>query len=128
MPWDFKIDPITRDFVRDGRGGWEHTETADTAVLHQLEIHYGTWWGDDAIGSRLHDRALFASDPGPGVAAETTRALGLLVDEQLIGDVQVTAKEVKAGRVDGRTSYRLVETGQLVQLALPLVRPTRDGG
>ncbi len=119
MAWDLAIDPLTKDFVDDGAGGWVRTETGDTAVLQQLEIRLAQWWGDAGIGSLLYDRARFTTSPGPLVAAEGRRALGLLVAEQFLAEVDVQARETKAGRVDGRTTYRLVETGQLVELGLP---------
>lgn len=123
MPWDLVIDPETGDFVRDGAGGWERTETGDTAIRNQLGVQFGSWWGDPRIGSLLHDRARFASDPPTLVAAELRRAFALLAADQYLADVEVTAaaNPVKQGRVDARTSYRLVESGQLVDLALPKV-------
>ncbi len=117
--WDLSFDPLTEDLIRDGSGGWVRTETGDTAVLNQLAVHFAEFWGDDGIGSLLHDRDRFAAAPGPATAAEVRRAMGLLVDEQFLSDVIVQAQETSAGRVDGRTTYRLVETGQLVETALP---------
>lgn len=121
MPWDLAIDPVTKDFIRDGAGGWERTTTGDTAVRNQIEIRFGEWWGDAAIGSLLHDRGRFAADPGPDllVGAEIRRAMQLLVTEQYLADLDVVAAETRAGRVDARTSYRLVDSGQRVDLELP---------
>lgn len=119
MAWDLKIDPITQDFVRDGAGGWETTEHGDTAVLHQLVCHYDAWWGDQQLGSRLHDRDLFTTAPAALVVAEVERALGVLIKDALIADLEVTAAEVGAGRVDVRTIYRLVASGQDVEVGLP---------
>jgi hypothetical protein len=121
VAWDLVINPVTKDLVRDGAGGWQRTETGETAVRNQVEIHYNRWPYDPAIGSLLFDRSRFASAPGPLVAAELRRALGLLATEQVIADVAATATEssAKPGRVDARTTYRLVETGQAVDLELP---------
>jgi phage gp46-like protein len=123
MPWDLKFDPITGDLVPDGAGGWERTEHSDTAVWNQLTIHWERWWADPDIGSRLFERDEFTSDPAPLVEAETRRALQLLVDENLIADVRVVAVESSAGRVDVRTLYRLVATGQDVETFLPILNP-----
>ena len=120
--WDLAFDPLTDDLIRDDAGGWARTETGDTAVLNQLRVHFGECWSDDGIGSLLHDRARFAAAPGPAIAAEARRAMGLLVDAQYLDEVSVQAQETRAGHVDGRTSYRLVETGQLVEMALPRLR------
>jgi hypothetical protein len=119
MPWDLVFDPQTKDLVRDGAGGWQRTTTGDTAVRNQLEVRYASWWGDAAIGSLLYDRGRFAAAPGPLVAAEVRRALGLLVTEQYIADLEADATQTRQGRVEGRSRYRLVDTGELVNLALP---------
>lgn len=123
MPWDLAFDPITHDLVRDDAGGWTRTTYSDTAVLNQLTCHFDRFWADPSIGSRLYDRDLFTSDPAGLVAAEVRRALQLLVDEEVIADLLVAAKENGAGRVDVRTTYRLVATGQLIELELPVFRP-----
>jgi len=123
MAWDLAFDPTTGDLIRNSTGGWERTEYSDTAVLNQLTIHFDRWWADAAVGSRLFDRDLFGADPANLVAAEARRALQLLVDEAVIADVQVSAVESSAGRVDVRTLYRLVATGQLVELSLPVQNP-----
>lgn len=123
MPWDLAFDPITLDFIRDGVGGWEQTTTSDTAILNQLTCHWDRWWADPDVGSRIFERDLFTADPAALVEAETRRALQLLIDEDLIADLRVTAVEVAAGRVDVRTMYRLVATGQDVEALLPIFNP-----
>lgn len=121
MPWDLAMDPITGDFVSDGRGGWKRVEDASTSVLHQLRCHHDRWWADPDLGARFFDRAIFAAAPGPEVQAETARALGVLVSEELIADLEVTAREAAAGRVNARTAYRVVASGQLVDAVLPIL-------
>lgn len=122
MPWDLAFDPQTGDLVRDDAGGWETTETADTAVLNQLSIHYGRWWADPALGSLMFDRDRFASDPAALVRAETLRALGLLVTERVIADLEVSVEEsAKTGRVNARTQYRVVTTGELTNALMPVL-------
>ena len=120
MAWDLAFDPVTGDLIRDDAGGWETTDTADTAVLNQLSIHYDRWWADPGLGSQLFDRDRFTSDPPGLVQAEVERALDLLVAEEVIADLQVAATESrKSGRVDVRTTYRVVATGQDVEQLLP---------
>ena len=120
MSWDLAFDPVTGDLKRNGAGGWETTTTADTSVLNQLSIHYESWWGDPGLGSQLYDRDRFTSAPAVLVQAETVRALKVLVDEDLIANLEVTASEAaKTGRVDARTLYRVVATGQDVEQRLP---------
>lgn len=121
MPWDLAMHPITGDFVSDGHGGWLRVEDASTAVLHQLRCHHDRWWADSELGSRFFDRSLFAASPGPEAEAETLRAMGVLVSEDLIADLEVTANEARAGRVNVRTAYRVVASGQLVDAVLPIL-------
>lgn len=50
---DRKIDPETLDYVQDGAGGTESTQTAQTALHHAINGRRGEWWGDALHGSRL---------------------------------------------------------------------------
>lgn len=124
MPWDLALDPITGDFIDDGRGGWLRTVYSDTSVIHQLECHYNAWWADPELGSRLHDRDLFTAAPARLVEEEMRRALGRLVLDGRIADLEVAAVEAGAGRVDGQTRYRDVATDQRVSATLPALRGT----
>lgn len=121
MPWDLAMNPITGDFVSDGHGGWKRVEDASTAVLHQLRCHHDRWWADSGLGARFFDRAIFAAAPGPEVQAESLRAMGVLVSEDLIADLEITANEARAGRVNVRAAYRVVASGQLVDAVLPIL-------
>jgi phage gp46-like protein len=123
MPWDLKFDPLTNNLVRDGAGGWERAEHRETAILNQFRCHLESWWADSAIGTRFHNRDLFAGDTAALVEAEARRAFQLLEDEGIVTNVRVQAREVKPGRVDVRTAYFLVDRGQLIEFSLPLFRP-----
>lgn len=48
--YDRRINPITKDYVDNGRGGFETTRTLETAVYHQLQGHLNKWVGDPAAG------------------------------------------------------------------------------
>lgn len=54
---DRRIDPVTRDYVDDGAGGYEETTTLETAVIHQVLDEYGRDPGDPLAGSRIHELA-----------------------------------------------------------------------
>lgn len=118
MAWDFAFNAITGDFVADG-ASWAIVNDASTSVLHQLLCHYDRWWADPALGARLFHRDLFAAAPAAEVRAEVARALGVLVTEELIADLEVVAVEPRPGRVNVRTQYRVVATGQLVDETMP---------
>lgn len=123
MAWDFLWDPVTQDLVDDGHGGVELTETAETAVLHQLLCHRGEWWGDPEAGSRLHDLDAFAQDPEALVPDEVRRALEPLVRSGRIDQVRARAVEVQAGRVVVETSFQDASASQRVDL---VVTPSRS--
>lgn len=117
MARDLKIDPVTHDLVRDGRGGFAYAAGAETAVLHQLEIHFGGDWLLPDDGSRLHELALFSGDASADIDAEIRRALDVLVKRGRILDPQVVARQVRAGRVDADVSYRDAKTGRLIRFS-----------
>lgn len=116
--WDLRFDPVTMDLVDDGAGGFELVTSAATAVLHQLLCHRDEWWGDPDLGSHLHQLDRFIQSPGPLIAAETERALGVLVTAGRLANVRAEAEESAPGRVSVRTSYRDTRSGQPVDLTL----------
>jgi phage gp46-like protein len=90
---DRRLDPRTGDYVDDGRGNWEMTDTAATAILHQLRGHKAKWVLDPDVGSRLHelDRAK-STVKTPAVIEDMFRAaLAPLVAEGRIDVPEVRA-------------------------------------
>lgn len=51
---DRVIDPVTQDYVSDGKGGYVYTTTLATAMQHQLLDELDGWPGDPTAGSNLH--------------------------------------------------------------------------
>jgi len=123
MPWDFRFDPVTQDLIDDGHGAVELTDTAETAVLHQLLCHRGEWWGDPDAGSRLHDLDALVADPEALIADEVRRALDPLVRSGRIDQVRARAVEEQAGRVRVETSFQDSSASQRVDL---VVTPSRS--
>lgn len=116
--WDLRFDPVTMDLVDDGVGGFEVVTSAATAVMHQMLCHFDEWWGDAEMGSRLHRLELFIAAPGDLIADECLRALRVLEAAGRITDLTAEATETAPGRVDVRTSYRDMRSGQPVDLTL----------
>lgn len=116
MPKDFKIDPVTGDFVRDGKGGWVLVETAETAVQLQLATRYRSWWRDPEKGSQLGDpRLLVGSNKVQAAQAEAQRALRVLERAGRIAQVQVIAEQPQPSRVVVQATFRDTSTGQQIK-------------
>lgn len=107
------IDPLTRNFVRDGAGGFRFAVGAETSVLHQLEIHFGGDWLAPEDGSLLHELDAFTGEDDALIKAELERCLGVLVRRGRISDVAVTMTPTPVGgRSDATVSYRDARTGR----------------
>lgn len=118
---DRKIDPVTRDYIKDDVGGYETTTSIGTQVYHQLAGELDQWWGDSSAGSELHlvkyqgagaDGEAFAEN-----AAKT--ALARFQQEGLARDLWVEAEAVGT-RV--YTSARMVDI-QGAEVAVEGVTP-----
>lgn len=115
---ELKIDPVTLDFLRDGRGGLVYADGAETAVLHQLSIEFGGDWLLPTDGSRLHELSLFGGANSPeAIDAEIRRCLDVLVRRGRISEPQVVARQVRTGRVDAEVRYRDTRTGRPISFS-----------
>lgn len=114
MAWDFQFDPVTQDLIDDGNGSVQTTDTAETAVMHQLLCHYEEWWGDETLGSQIHNLSAFQSRPEVQAPAEAQRALGQLVDRGRISNLETRAEVPYPGRVTVLARFQDASTGQLV--------------
>lgn len=118
MGGDFKIDPVTRDFVADGAGGWETSDDSRGAVLCQLETRYQAWAGDPTAGSRIAEM-MESGDPleERALLDEVRRALQVLVDAGVISELVVNGDRDEAGRLAVLIYYRDSTTGSPVDVA-----------
>lgn len=114
MPEDFAFDPITRDLIDDGKGGFEMTSTAATMVMHQTWCHYNEWWGDETLGSKFHDLSAFQAKPEVMAPDEAKRAFGVIVARGRIANLMVVAQVQGPGRIFVQSTFRDVSTGQVV--------------
>ena len=117
------LDPISRDYVSDGRGGNEKTRSARTRVFHRLQAQYARWWGDVEHGSRLYEfqRANDSADTVRALKAAVEAALQPLVEAQFIADLVVEIQRDQVGREFVYTTMRDVQTGEEID-ATDLVR------
>jgi hypothetical protein len=114
MPFDRKFDPVTQDFVSDGRGGYERTQTAETSVMNQLTAIRGAWWGDAELGTFEDGLRELQANPPQLAEQALRRGLGRLEALGRITAVEVRATEPVAGRVRADTKFRDTSTGQKV--------------
>lgn len=109
MAKDRKLDPVTRDYVPDGRGGFEYVETVETQMLHQILDQRGKWWGGPGgsdVGklqqAHLNERGRLLGKRSVEVAlqeiVDTGRARELRVSSSL--DLEHQRIEVEASMVD----------------------------
>lgn len=114
MPFDRKFDPVTQDLVRDGKGGWQRTTTAETSVQNQLLAHEGECWQDPELGSQLHDLEGMQQDPAAIAKLRARKPLERLQRLGRIDAIQVDAIEPSPGRVEVHTRFRDTSTNQVV--------------
>jgi phage gp46-like protein len=115
MPKSFRINPLTGDFVRDERGGWVLTDTAETAVQLQLVHHYRAWWGAPERGSRLQDpRSFTGANKVQAVKTEAERAMRVLEQAGRIANVEVVAEQTQPGRIAVEINARDTATGKAI--------------
>lgn len=120
MPWAYARDPKTGDLIKDGRGGYVKTRTAENLVRNQLLARYGEVWQDPELGSRLHDREAFRANPQVLIPEEARRTLERVVRAGRITELEVTATAQRTGRVDVTTRFADTTSGHPVALKVPI--------
>jgi len=123
---DQLIDPLTLDYVDTDDGEWLETADSRTMVMCQIEMRLGEDFAAPDDGTRI--KALL-EDPDfivtPAVVvAETRRALQVLVDAGIIGELDFGATEDthgnmivdEAGRFVLALSWRDLASGSPVDL------------
>ena len=116
---DMTIDPLTRDYVSDGAGGYKRTTGAETSVYRQLMDDLGKWVGHSETGSRLFELARAKSLEGRAVRDVQNiieRALQPLVASGRIGPPEFHG-ERDVTRVLTSTTIRDLTLGQSIVLA-----------
>lgn len=94
-----RIIGASGDYLSDGRGGRQTTQTAATKCYHQLKTARNTWCGDPDAGADYHLLERKVTDEELARAADMTRAaLERLVTEGVIRDVQIETGSDQRGR------------------------------
>lgn len=89
---DHALDPITGDWMPDGKGGFLTTEGNESAVHHALSDKRG-WPGDEKAGSKVRDLAKMTAPQAAAEAPNLIRgALQPLIDDGLLRDVIITVE------------------------------------
>lgn len=117
MGLDRRYDPEVGDYIDDGAGGYEETDTVETAAYLQITIHRDEYVGDHSRGSDIHLLPRENADALTVLAAEDTlrAALQKLVDAGLAKDleVNVSASEDFPHRLEGGTEITDAQRGRV---------------
>lgn len=97
---DRRIDPVTRDYIQDGAGGYETTTTIATKMYFQIVVPRNSWHGDPELGSDLHlVKFEGAGEAGRIFAADAVKAsLARFVKQGLASGLKVDAS-ADGGRI-----------------------------
>lgn len=122
MGSDRRIDSSTRDYVDNGRGEWEQTETLQTALWHDLQAELNAWPGDAEAGSEMH--LLRKDGRADGIALQKAedfvrRAWRKYLADGRLADLKVGTVVDQAGHLALRITCRDVEYGADVELDVP---------
>lgn len=114
MGLDRRIDPATGDYIDDGAGGDEDTDSVETAAYHQIKTERGEWWADPDKGSDLHlVPRLSVTQALELLPATLESALQALVDAGLARSqrVEVAAHPTVPNRIIGITEIVDIQRG-----------------
>ncbi len=124
---DRKLDPITHDYIPDGAGGFETTETIETEMQHQILDRFAMWWGDPSAGSMLYMLAQANLGERDRLLAKrySEVALQSIVDGGRATNLRVTSRIDKTYQriVVENTLSDVHSAGADVSVLTPLSRP-----
>lgn len=109
------IDPVSLDYVDTDDGEFLETADSRTIVMAMIEIRLGEAFDCPGDGTRIK-ALLEVGDPvTPSIViAETLRAMGLLVDEGIIADIDAKEGPTVDGRFTLLLSWRDLASGSPV--------------
>lgn len=113
---DRVIDPLTGDYVSDGRGGYKTTNNLSTAIWHQLQGKKGKWVGDPDKGSLIFTLEREPNSQGAALLAGdfTRAALQIFVDAGQARDLQVvTQRDAQKNRISLASSIVDTSHGEI---------------
>jgi phage gp46-like protein len=109
---DRKIDPVTLDYVDDGRGGFVECDVLENQIVISFSVAFGSWEGDPTLGHRLGELARAVdSDLNRRRMADLGReALAWLVADGSLESVECIVEQYDRGKVAFQViAYRLGE-------------------
>ena len=110
------IDPITRDYVTDGKGGRKTTLTAATSLYHAFQGRRDKWGGDPDHGS---DVWRLARDRLTADAAQRAENAMRIAAQPFLDEGMIRSFEVRADR-EPATGRILIETAAVDAQAGPI--------
>lgn len=114
---DRAINPLTGDYIDDGKGGWKYTALADTKCYHQLKTARNTWPGDPDAGADFNLLTRKETDEEIARAADMVRdALKPLINLNYVSDLILETGRDEAGRPAIQSSVTDTQSGAPVEL------------
>jgi hypothetical protein len=99
------------DYIDDGAGYFEETETAQPAVRHQMLDELDAWVGDPALGRDQTTTRLNSQRDADRRANSVRNAYQPLVDDGLIEELSITVDTDAAGRWGNVVTAKDTSTG-----------------
>lgn len=98
---DRKIDPITLDYVDDGKGGFVEVDVLENQIVLSFSVDAGLWEGDPTFGHRLRElsRAVDSDLNRRRLADLGREALVWLVENGSLSSVECVVESFGFGKV-----------------------------
>jgi len=122
--YDRTIDPLTKDYVSDGAGGYVKTRGLATACYHQLQTDQDRWVGDPDAGNESWKVPRKRTDANVQRIAEAFRScLQVFVKDGRGAGLIVQIGEDETGRAVISTRMQDLQAGKGTPLDLTPMLP-----
>lgn len=114
---DRKIDPITLDYVSDGRGGFVEVDVIENQIAISFVAAFSEWEGDSGLGHRFPKRETDTPATRLRLRDLAIDALRWLVEDGSLETVDVTVEHYDLGKV--AFAVEAYRPGQSTAVELP---------
>lgn len=109
MSDDRKLDPVTEDFISDGKGGFVGCDVIENQIAFSFLIEYGSWEGDPTLGHRFAElaKATNTVENQNRLRDLAQQAVQWLIDNGSLASVEVTVEVIGTDGVAFEVDYTL---------------------